>query len=84
MITLSAVSMDHPLSCDYESLYFLWPRITLYFLTIDHPVFSDNRLPSCVQVSLPLRVMGVLITTLIERIKVNIWKIMHLVGWVGG
>ena len=83
LVTLSAAFMDHPVSCDYELLCKLWPWITLYSLTMDHPVLSDNRLP-CIQVSLPSKVVGLLITTLFERINPPGWVGGWIGGWVGG
>ena len=47
----SSVSMDHTVSCEYESPYMLWPWITFYFLTMNRLVFSDNRLP-CIKMVL--------------------------------
>ena len=40
-VTLSLVTMDHPVSYDYGSLSLPWLWITLCYLTNDHPVSSN-------------------------------------------
>ena len=44
--SVSCDYMDHPVSYYYGSPCIMWLWITLYFLTNDHPVSSDNGQPS--------------------------------------
>ena len=67
-ITLYLVTMNYSVNCGHGSPCILWLWITLYYLTIDYPVYKLVFLQRSWGCSLPLCLK----------------ELIHLVGWVGG